>query len=336
MRASAGRAVSAGFRRFYRPLSERPFVRLALVAAAVGLGAVAYAALDAASEPVAVVAFPYAGPGDGGWSGIDVGPDGTRFWAVSDRGKRTQGRLLRDARGGLTGIDAPPPEMLPGLASGRFGEVPDAEGIDIRARDGQAYISFEGYARLRLYDSTWDRAHWIPDVPQARRLHFNRGFEAVARDALGRIYTLPERVSQPGVPYPLYRFTKRAWMSELDWTIATRLTSDVGWRAVGADFGPDGALYLLERRFGIVGFAARIRRFEVARATPSDVLGGEVIYRAALGRFGNLEGLGVWVDQDGALRAVMISDDNENGFQRSEVVEVVLGPLSLASAAPGR
>jgi hypothetical protein len=338
MRAGAGRAVSAVYHRFFRLISGRLAARLALAVAGAGiaLGAAAYAAREAASAPVSVVAFPYAGPEDGGWSGIDVGPDGTRFWAVSDRGKRTEGRLLRDAQGRLIGIDAPAPVFLPGLASDRIGEVPDAEGIDVRAQDGQAYVSFEGYARLRLYDSTWHRAHWIPDIPWARGLHRNRGFEAVARDALGRIYTLPERVSGPGAPYPLYRFTKRAWMSEADWTVATRLTSDVGWRAVGADFGPEGAFYLLERRFGLVGFASRIRRFDVLGATPGEVLAGEVIHASALGQFGNLEGLGIWADAEGMLRAVMISDDNENGFQRSEVVEVVLGPLSLASGAPGR
>ncbi|WP_299349376.1 hypothetical protein [uncultured Shimia sp.] len=36
-----------------------------------------------------------------------------------------------------------------------------------------------------------------------------------------------------------------------------------GFDPVGADFGPDGRLFILERGFNGVGFRSRVRRFDV-------------------------------------------------------------------------
>jgi len=42
------------------------------------------------------------------------------------------------------------------------------------------------------------------------------------------------------------------------------------------------------------------------------------------GRHDNLEGLTVWQDMAGRIRLTMISDDNFNFFQRTELVEYAL------------
>jgi murein endopeptidase len=55
----------------------------------------------------------------GGMSGIEVSPDGARFVAISDRGAITRGRVLRDAAGRITGLEAPPLHRLKGA-----GEAP--------------------------------------------------------------------------------------------------------------------------------------------------------------------------------------------------------------------
>ena len=309
---------------------------LSLGAAAALLGAVAFGARATAPATVSVVPFPYAGEARGGWSGIDVSADGTRFWAVSDRGRRTEGVLARGADGALEGIEAAPLAALP-RASGLSHPETDAEGLDIGHPDGHAFVSFEGTRpNLQHFAPDWRRIRAVVNVAAFDGLHANRSLEAVARDAAGRVYTLPERAPGFRAPYPLYRYVPNRRFDPSDWSVAALLHSDGGWRAVGADFGPDGALYLLERRFGLVGFGSRIRRFVLPEAPGGAPLAGRVVFSAPLGRYGNLEGLGLWLDGDGQLRAVMIADDNENFFQRSHVVEVVIGRLSLASAAPGQ
>jgi hypothetical protein len=66
---------------------------------------------------------------------------------------------------------------------------------------------------------------------------------------------------------------------------------------VGADFGPDGLFYLLERRFlGIFGLQSRVRRF----AIDGDTIGAEeTLLETRPWTHDNLEGISVWRDADG-------------------------------------
>jgi len=294
--------------------------------AALGLAGAAAAVPQPAAEIVSL-RLPYAGA-SGGWSGIDVSPDGTRFWAVTDSGRSTSGTLLR-RDGLLTGIDAPPPRRLTGL-DGRpdRGLAADAEGIDVDPATGEVWISFEGVARLRRHSGPDLSASSLPPVPPAFVSDGNSGLEALARDGQGRAYTLPERPAAgygPATVFPLFRLDPATG----DWDIAARLTHDRDWLAVGADFGPDGAFYLLERRFAGIAFASRIRRFDLEAGR--GILGGTVVYRSPLGRHGNLEGMAIWQDKRGRLRAVMVADDNHKPYQRSQIVEVTL-PLAPMAA----
>lgn len=283
----------------------------------------------AAAEPGDAVALPlpYAGP-LGGWSGIDVSTDGTRFFAVTDAGRLTSGRLLREG-GTLVGMDAPPPRRLAGLrGQPTIRESDDSEGIDVDWETGEVWISFEGFARLRRYAPPDMGAHWVPDVPTEFLPGHNRGFEALARDAAGDAYTLPEQPASgygPMTVYPLYRLDSRSGA----WGVAARLTHDRDWLATGADFGPDGGFYLLERRFLGVAFASRLRRFDLRAG--AGLLDGEEVWRSSLGRYGNLEGLGLWRDDEGHLRAVMVADDNHKRWQRGQIVAVTL-PLAPLKA----
>jgi len=88
---------------------------------------------------------------------------------------------------------------------------------------------------------------------------------------------------------------------------------------VGADFGPDGLLYILERyNIGLLAFASRVRRFKVH----DDRIGNEeFILETPIGAYDNLEGLSVWRDAGGHIRLTMISDDNFSQQQRTEIVE---------------
>ncbi|MEM0934779.1 MAG: esterase-like activity of phytase family protein [Pseudomonadota bacterium] len=324
MRARPGRALAllAGI------------AALTLAVSLLLLAAAALIAREIGPPPGAtLVELPHAGPIVGGWSGIDISQDGSRFWVVTDRGMRTQGAVLREPDGTLAGIDAPRPHVLPGLYDDLIDEFPDAEGLDIREPDGDAYVTFEGIARLRGYGAGAARATWKPGFPERFDLHPNRGLEAVARGPRGALYTLAERPSAPGRPFLLYRLLPSATPETGIWEVAARLESGGGWRAVGADFGPDAALYLLERRFAGVGFANRVRRFSVPESSSDRVLAGRVVFTSPLGLYGNLEGIGVWRDGSGQLRALMVADDNTRWFQRAHLVEALLGVPPLASVA---
>lgn len=90
---------------------------------------------------------------------------------------------------------------------------------------------------------------------------------------------------------------------------------------MGADFGPDGRLYLLESGFNGLGFRSLVRRFDVDEAGAHNET---EFLRSGLGVHDNLERLAVWRDPQGRIRLTMISEDNFRFFQRTEIVEYVV------------
>ena len=73
-------------------------------------------------------------------------------------------------------------------------------------------------------------------------------------------------------------------------------------------------MYVLERSFNGLAFGSRVRRFGL------DGSGGETLVETQTGTRDNLEGIAVWRDETGLI-VTMISDDNFNWFQRTEIVE---------------
>jgi len=246
----------------------------------------------------------------GGFSGLEVLSDGIRFTTVSDRGWLIHGRLIRE-NGQLVGIEPDAPQPLRD-AQGQVltGKATDAEGL-ARGDDGQMFVSFEGLHRVWAYPTT-DAAVPLPSLPQFSQLQDNSGLEALAIDGRGRLVTLPERSGQLISPFPVWRYDEGVWSQPF------ALSRRGGFLPVGADFGPDGRFYLLEREFIGLGFRSRVRRFTLAE---DRILSEETLLETSTHRHGNLEGLAVWRDQTGAIRLTMMADDNFNDFQRSEVVE---------------
>jgi hypothetical protein len=251
-------------------------------------------------------------PRMGGMSGLEISDDGLRFTALSDRGGWTSGRLLRDGSGRITGIEAAPVQPLRGkgkepLAAGRN----DSEGLAI-APDGTAYVSFEGVARVLRYARMGAGAENLPTPPAFAKMQRNSSLEALAIGPDGTLYTLPERSGREDRPFPVWRFRNGGW--DQPFTIPR----EGSFLPVGADFGPDGRLYLLERQFrGLMGFASRVRRFNV---TGNQIDSGETVLQTRAGQHDNLEGIAVWRDAQG-IRLTLIADDNFRFFQTTEIVE---------------
>lgn len=255
--------------------------------------------------------------GFGGFSGLEVAPDGQTFTVISDRGAITTGRFIRSngRNGRITGIVAAPVQALPDTQGQPQPEgMHDAEGLAM-ANDGRLFVSYEYDHRVWAYPTAdADSAVALPRPRAFRSLQTNSGLEALAIDGAGRLYAVPERSGALGRPFPVWVFTP----ATQSWRAAQNLPRRGGFLPVGADFGPDGLFYLLEREFTGWGFRSRVRRFDLA-ATGD--LHEKTLLETSVLRHDNLEGIAVWRDISGALRLTMVSDDNFNPLQRTEFVE---------------
>lgn len=266
-----------------------------------------------AAELVELSRIRVADGGDfGGMSALEVSDDGESYVAVSDRGMFAEGRLLR-RNGRLSGASV---ERLQHLRSNVGGYVKgfkiDSEGLAID-RDGNVYISFEGFHRVWLYKDIGGEPAWTHKWDYYWHLQGNSGMESLAVDADGTVYAIPERSGKWTRPFPVFRYRRGKWIKSLS------IPRSGKFLPAGADFGPDGKLYLVERDFTWVGgFSTRVRRFSLG---PGGFDGGETLLVSAPGDYDNLEGISAWRDGDGAIRLTAISDDNFNPLQDTEIVE---------------
>jgi len=245
----------------------------------------------------------------GGFSAIET--DGTGFVAISDRARIVDGRFIRDAEGEITGVEILRSEPLRSGREGIMtGHLADSEGLAIGA-DGRRWVSFEARARVRS-ETGPDGPEVLPRPKAFRKMQLNSALEALAVDASGALYTIPERSGRLDTPFPVYRWKNGRW------TVPFTLPRRDSFLVTGADFGPDGKLYILERDFVGIGFRSRVRRFE------ADGTGEELLLETAVGVHDNLEGISVWRDDLGRIRLTMVSDDNFRFFQTTEFVEYAL------------
>lgn len=251
-------------------------------------------------------------PDAGGFSALWLAPDGDGIVLLSDRGLILQGTIRRDRAGAIQDLRLDPafalrtPRKTP----------PDTEGI-ARGPDGAFYISTEGPARVwRLADLN-AQAEAVARPEDFGTLPRNGALEALAVDGAGRIYTLPETAVPDRKRFPLFRTDDAG-----KWQRWAEIAAQGDFLPVGADFGPDGRLYLLWRAFGpLSGFSSRLTRHEMAESGPGPA---QVLTESPYGLLGNLEGVAVWRDGQGRLRATLVADDNENPLQVSQLVEFAL------------
>ncbi len=252
-------------------------------------------------------------PAFGGFSGLEVSADGAQFWAVTDKGVLAVGRLERDAAGRISQVTPFVPVPLLDYQDIPIGGAwKDAEGLAL-APDGTLFVSFEILHRVWKYDAAGTFRGPAGDRKVFSDLQNNSSLEPLAIDDDGVLLTLPERSGVLTRPFPVYRFRGGHW--EQPYGLVRRPP----FLPTGADFGPDGKLYLLERHFnGVFGFQSRVRRFTV---TPDGLSDEETLLETLTGQHDNLEGIAVWRDEAGDIRLTMISDDNFRAFQRTEFVE---------------
>lgn len=268
--------------------------------------------------PVQVVArfqIPAMSGGVNDFSGI-ASSDGVNLLLLSDHGFIAEARLQRGYGQQITGMQLRRVVPLTDQDGHPLtGSLHDSEGIAV-GRDGSIYVSFEQHNRVLRYPTLGAPAQDMGEHADFSRLRTGRALEALAIDRNGWIYAIPERPARATYGFPSYR-----WRPGEGWTGSFRVPSDGTFLPVGADFGPDGRLYVLEREQGARGYRSQVRRFVVnGRAIgPED----DVVLRSDFGQFGNLEGLSVFRDWSGRIRLLMVEDD-DLGRGTSELVDVVL------------
>ena len=251
----------------------------------------------------------------GGYSALWLAPDGPGFVTLSDRGAWIRGTLARDTDGVVAGITVTARGTLAPEAGRRPRDKYGRDAESIAVVGGAVYVAYEGRSRIMRFDDLDGVPVPLP-VPSAfRTFDGNAGIEALAADAdaEGRLYAIPEASGDLRRPFPVFRFADGAW------TVPFTLPRRGGFLVSGADVGPDGRLYVLEREFALIGFRTRIRSLTLEGRDE------RTEFESALGQHDNLEGIDVWRDATGRLRVTMISDDNQRPrFQRTEFVDYLL------------
>jgi len=254
-------------------------------------------------------------PAFGGFSALEMSPDGATLIALGDRGVLAHATLARSP--GAQVIEAVTLTAFHTLSDRHGTPLPakkaDAEGLALGPA-GQLYVSFEG-------------VHGIGAItPEGRLLQGkllrhgdfsamqdNSSLEALAIDWRGQLYTAPERSGRLLRPFPVYRRDASG-----GWSQPFAIPRSEDYLLTGMDFGPDGRLYVLERALRGFFFSTRVRSFAV---TQTDLSDERLVLQTRIGTHENLEGISLWRDAQGALRLSMIADDNYNLLLRTRIVE---------------
>ncbi len=241
----------------------------------------------------------------GGLSAIELTDNGQSFIALGDRGLLLTGQIERHE------------QHIESLNLQTVTQLRDSDGNALRpdytdsealalSDDGSFYVASERRLRLLRYEEPGAAAVQMLRPAWARKLPSNQGIEALAVGVDGLI-AMGELPTQAG--FPVYVLTAKGW------TITKTIPAHDGFALSAADMGPDGYLYILERKLTWRGFRSRIRRV-------GETI--ETLLTTQDGSLGNLEGLDVWRDSTGVLRATMVSDDNFLWVLPQHVVEFVL------------
>ncbi|PWE30052.1 hypothetical protein DDZ14_15960 [Maritimibacter sp. 55A14] len=255
----------------------------------------------------------------GGFSGLEIDADGRSFTAISDQGQILTGRLDRGPEGVVTGVRHDGLRWIRDVDGAPVRDTRiDAEGLAVAA-DGRLYISYERDHRVDARAGPDAVPEALPVAPAFAGFQGNSGLEALALDPDGRLFAIPERSGEWIKPYPVFVFANGAWTQPYSLPRRDR------YLPVGADFGPDGRLYLLERDFRgvLTGVSSRIRVFAPG---PDGLRAEATLLETPYGTHDNLEAIAIWQEPGGTLRATLLSDDNFNPAQRTEFVDYRLEP----------
>jgi hypothetical protein len=264
----------------------------------------------------------------GGYSALNIDPDGSSFIAVSDRGTWLRGRLVyRDGRPA-------------GIADAEVAPLLGADGKTLRSRnwfdtesltqrDGMLYVGIERVEQIVRFnykrDGLMARGEAIPVPPDFKTFKNNKSLECLAAPPKGApfsdsiIAVTEASLDEAG--------NMRSFVLNgpdvMRFTVKRHDDFDISDCTVV----PPNDLLLLERRLALLrgGLAMRIRRVPLSSIKPGAVVDGTTLIEADLGyELDNMEGIAVHRNARGETIISLMSDDNFLPFQRTLLLQFAL------------
>lgn len=185
----------------------------------------------------------------------------------------------------------------------------DAEDLTRDPTTGDLWVSFERDHRLWRFPAVGGKPVQTIRHRAWEGFAENTGIEALARDDQGRLWAIREASGDYARPFPIF-----IWK---DGRFAVKHVPRPSKHLVtGATFGPDGWLYITERRFSFTsGFDIRLRRlkYEDAEAPVAEEV---LLELPSASNIDNIESIAVWREGDETL-ILIASDDNLFLLQRN-------------------
>jgi hypothetical protein len=264
----------------------------------------------------------------GGLSSFRFLAPGTDFIGVSDAGSWVFGTIMRDTGGKPSGVDDFRMQRMFDRAGSLSGgkRAGDAEGLAVK--DGVATVSFEREHRVAQFriepDGMKPAFKELDFLIPKRELRQNKGFETVVhthpggQNAGGLVVISEGSLDKHGNVFA-------AVIEGPNRGIFT-VKREGEFGITDGAFLPDGDLLLLERSYSFAaGVKMRLRRIDGEQIAKGALADGPVLMQADMqNQIDNMEGLDVWVRDDGALMVSLVSDDNFSLFQRNLYLEFVL------------
>jgi hypothetical protein len=263
----------------------------------------------------------------GGISSLRMEPDGSRFLALTDRGRWLRGRITYSgtAPSGVAGL-----EIAPMLASD--GKTLSAHGMgdteSLAGDGGTVYAGVERKHGILKYDFARNgvraRGTLVPAPDEFKTFPFNEGIEALA--------VMPKGSAYPGALLAITEAALdaagniKAFVLGESNPVAFSVKRMDDFSVTDCAFLPSGDLLILERRYSVLrGAAVRIRRIAASQIRPGAVVTGEqLLFGDVNHQVDNYEALGVHRTAAGETVLTIVSDDNFNPLQRTLLMQFTL------------
>ena len=260
----------------------------------------------------------------GGLSDLIVSSDGTRILAISDMAYWLKARLTYDTQGNLAGMtDAEMASMLNEAGAPMVEKEGDAEGLTaVTPREpwGTVLVSFERNVRVWRYDLSHGlnaKPANMPIGPWVAPLDNNKQLEAITLFHPDTLLAFAEEAPDGGdIPAAFEAYPgDPAHMNTRLMTVAVHKPFAI----TSAATAPDGSVFMLERRFSLLGGLG----MEIRHIPPDDFHPGARIEGTVLATLGseanidNMEGIAVRKGPRGETLLYVISDDNYNALERT-------------------
>jgi hypothetical protein len=265
----------------------------------------------------------------GGFSSLEISPDGKHLLTASDRGTWWEAQLELE-----NGVPV-------GIGKNALHDMPDAEGQTFedgesdsegmaRARDGSVYVSFERHHRILRYTlpdpADLDtlpkmKPETLPSPPDLQSAPPNGGLEAIAMFDDRTLFALTESLqTQPGY--------NRGWLIQDGKWEPFEYKRTEPYDPTDAKRLPNGDMLVLERRFSMLGgLGARLCVIAGATVKPGAKLDCRTVAELQPPQsIDNMEGLAVRANEKGETIVYMISDDNFSRIQRTVLLVFRLEP----------